>query len=378
MKFSKSTSASTRHDGTGSIASDAPATVHDGAVLVSLDGVAHRYGRVEALQPTDLEIRAGEFCALLGPSGSGKTTLLRLIGGFLRPSSGTIRIAGQEITNLPPERRPTNMVFQGYGLFPHMNARQNIGYGLAMRGVKRREAADKVERVMALVDVVALGDRAIEQLSGGQQQRVALARALVMEPAVLLLDEPLAALDLQLRRRMQEELRRIHREINGTFLFVTHDQGEAMALANRIAIMDRGRIVQIGTPREIYCNPESSFVSTFIGDANLFQAERRANRITTEIGVAFDDEGREGEVRVVVRPSELTVKPLVAPGEPALSGRIIDALFLGPCVQYAVSVDGFTRRLIVQDYRSGVRPFEAGDAVHVTWRPGAWRAVGSE
>ncbi len=357
------------------MASDAPLAKRDDEVLVSLEGVAHRYGRVEALLPIDLEIRTGEFCALLGPSGSGKTTLLRLIGGFLRPSAGTIRIGGRDITALPPERRPTNMVFQGYGLFPHMSVRQNIGYGLAMRGMKRHDAAAKVERVMALVDISELGDRPIQQLSGGQQQRVALARALVMEPAVLLLDEPLAALDLQLRRRMQEELRRIHREINGTFLFVTHDQSEAMALANRIAVMDRGRVVQIGTPREIYCSPESSFVSTFIGDANVFPAERRANRVTTEIGAGFGAAGPDGPALAVIRPAELTMKALVAPGEPAIRGRVADVLFLGPCVQYAVAVDGVARRLIVQDYRPGAPVFAAGDAVHVVWRPGSWRVV---
>ena len=216
--------------------------------LVRLLGVSKRYGSVPAVKELDLEIQRGDFLAILGPSGCGKTTLLRMIGGFVAPTSGRIEIEGQDVTAISPERRPTNTVFQGYGLFPHMTVRQNIAYGLKTAKRPKDEIERRVDEAIALVRLQDFVDRAIDQLSGGQQQRVALARALIMRPRVLLLDEPLAALDLKLRQAMQDELRRIHSEIGGTFVFVTHDQGEALGLANRIAVMDQGAIVQQGTP----------------------------------------------------------------------------------------------------------------------------------
>ena len=201
-----------------------------------------------------------------------------MIAGFLRPDSGTIEIAGTDVTRLGPERRPTNMVFQSYGLFPHMTVRQNIAYGLKIRRAAKAEIERQVTEIVDLVHLEGLEERRINQLSGGQAQRVALARALIMHPTVLLLDEPLAALDLQLRKAMQEELRRIHHSIGGTFVFVTHDQGEAMALANRIAVMNDGRLVQEGSAEEVYARPTTRFVSTFIGEANVFPGRPRGRR----------------------------------------------------------------------------------------------------
>ena len=209
------------------------------------------------------------FLRFSGPSGCGKTTLLRMIGGFIDPTAGSVEIDGRDVTRLGPERRPTNMVFQGYGLFPHMTVRQNIGYGLKIAKVTRAEIDQRVAEVIGLVRLEELAERGVHELSGGQQQRVALARALVMRPKVLLLDEPLGALDLKLRQAMQEELRRIHHQIGGTFVFVTHDQSEALGLADRIAVMEEGGVIQEGGPEEIYARPLTRFVSTFIGEANI-------------------------------------------------------------------------------------------------------------
>ncbi len=251
------------------------------APLLRLRGLSKVFGATAAVEPLDLDIYPKDFVAMLGPSGCGKTTLLRMIGGFVAPTTGTIEIAGADVTGLGPEKRPTNMVFQGYGLFPHMNVAQNIGYGLRLQKMPKNEIDRRVNEAIALVQLADLARRGTEQLSGGQQQRVALARALVMRPKVLLLDEPLAALDLKLRQAMQEELRRIHHEIGGTFVFVTHDQSEALALANRIAVMREGRLEQVGTAQEIYDRPKTRFVSTFIGEANLLPGRRVNGTIQT-------------------------------------------------------------------------------------------------
>ena len=224
-------------------------------VLVKVSDLTKSFGPVVAVHPLDLEIRAGDFIAILGPSGCGKTTLLRMLGGFEMPTAGRIEIAGKDVTRIGPEKRPTNMVFQGYGLFPHMTVRQNVAYGLKLQGVATSEMKQRVDEMLQLVHLDQMADRPVQKLSGGQQQRVALARALVMRPAVLLLDEPLGALDLKLRKEMQAELRRIHRSLGGTFVFVTHDQEEALGLANRIAVMEGGRIVQEGGPQEIDSAP---------------------------------------------------------------------------------------------------------------------------
>ncbi len=306
-----------------------------GRSLVRLRGLSKRFGDIVAVKPLELDIYAGDFFALLGPSGCGKTTLLRMVGGFTPPTTGTIEIDGVDVTRLGPERRPTNMVFQGYGLFPHMTVRQNIGYGLRIANVAQGEAAERVAAIMALVRIEELKERRPDALSGGQAQRVALARALVMRPRVLLLDEPLAALDLKLRKQMQEELRRIHQSIGGTFVFVTHDQGEAMGLANRIAVMEAGACVQEGGPEEIYLRPLTRFVSSFIGEANMLAGTRKSGVVTLQAGLTLPDPGPDGPVVLVVRPEAVT---LGGGGDVGLEGRLDDVVFLGAYTRYRVTL----------------------------------------
>jgi spermidine/putrescine transport system ATP-binding protein len=246
------------------------------APAVELRAVAKRFGPTVALHRLDLQIRKGEFFSLLGPSGCGKTTTLNLIGGFETASEGEIAIDGRPMQAVPPHRRPVNTVFQNYALFPHMDVAGNIGFGLRMRGVPAAERERQVQEMLRLVSLDGLGARRPAQLSGGQRQRVALARALVNRPSVLLLDEPLGALDLKLRRQMQAELTRIQRQVGITFVYVTHDQEEAMAMSDRIAVMDQGRLLQVGTPAEIYAQPASRAVMSFIGSVNVLPGRMAA------------------------------------------------------------------------------------------------------
>jgi len=335
--------------------------------LVRLVGLCKRFGEVTAVEPLDLDIRSGDFFSILGPSGCGKTTLLRMIGGFVEPTAGKILIQGRDVTALGPEKRPTNMVFQGYGLFPHMTVRQNVAYGLKIARIPRQEMEGRLAEVMRLVRLEALRDRAIGQLSGGQQQRVALARALVMRPPVLLLDEPLAALDLKLRQAMQEELRRIHDEIGGTFVFVTHDQGEAMSLANRVAVMNEGRLLQVGSPEAIYGEPRSAFVASFIGEANVFAGRRRAAVVDLEAGPSCTAPGADGAVTVIVRPEAMTFGLPPDPGWVSAQGRIAERVFLGPMIRFAVRLDS-GQQVLVQIGDEVARPDLAPDAkVTVAW-----------
>ena len=342
-------------------------------IAVRLRGLSRSFGAAVAVHPITLEIPRGDFLAILGPSGCGKTTLLRMMGGFVEPSAGRIEVNGADITHLGPEHRPINMVFQGYGLFPHMNARQNVGYGLRLKKMDRASIAKRVSEAMALVRLEGHEDHMPAQLSGGQQQRVALARALVMNPQVLLLDEPLAALDLKLRQAMQEELRRIHREIGGTFVFVTHDQGEALGLANRIAVMKDGRIEQLGTPEDIYLRPQTRFVASFIGEANLLKGRRTAGRVETACGIAFAESGSDGEVALVVRPESVR---RLAPSDRAeieATGTVEEAVFLGDHVKYVLSLPG-GGRLRVQDPVERGRA-AIGDTMRVGWSPAAQRIL---
>ena len=351
---------------------------HTDPALVHLNAVAKSFGKVDAVKPLDLEIHRNDFLAILGPSGCGKTTLLKMIGGFEHPSAGTIQIAGHDVTALNPERRPTNMVFQGYGLFPHMTVRQNVGYGLRIAGRPRTDIAPRVEEALGLVRLGELADRAIDKLSGGQQQRVALARALIMRPEVLLLDEPLAALDLKLRQAMQEELRRIHQETGGTFVFVTHDQGEALALANRIAVMDGGRLVQVGSAEEIYFRPRTRFVALFIGEANVFDAERANGTVTLHDGereLRFAAPGPDGPVAIMVRPESAHLVEAGWSGGPTLSGRLDDVLFLGSVVRFVLTSAG-GRHVIVHETDIGWRDrVRVGDMVTIGWAEDAQRVI---
>ncbi|WP_366907594.1 ABC transporter ATP-binding protein [Tabrizicola sp.] len=236
---------------------------------VSIQSVFQRYGTAVALDAVSLEIAAGEFVVLLGPSGCGKTTLLNIIGGFAEPTSGQVLIGGRDMAGVAPKDRPTTTVFQDYALFPHMSLRDNVGFGLRMRGVSRGDRAAKADAMLALVGLEGRGDRRPHELSGGQRQRVALARALAVEPDVLLLDEPLGALDLKLRRQMQDELKAIQRRVGTTFVHVTHDQEEAMAIADRIVVMNGGRVEDFGPPRQVYLQPKSLFAANFMGEVNL-------------------------------------------------------------------------------------------------------------
>jgi putative spermidine/putrescine transport system ATP-binding protein len=318
-----------------------------------LKGVKKSYGHVVAAAGIDLVVEEGEFFTLLGPSGSGKTTLLRLIAGFERPDAGTIELGGRDVTNLPPYMRQTNTVFQDYALFPHMSVGENIGYGLRIRHVPGPERRKRVDRALAMVRLTGLENRRPNQLSGGQRQRVALARAVINEPQVLLLDEPLGALDLKLRQEMQIELKQIQKEVGITFVYVTHDQEEALTMSDRLAVMTNGQIEQIGSPVDVYERPASEFVAGFIGISNVLL--------------------RDG-VRFVVRPEKIR---MLAEGEPAPSGMAIEAgqveevIYVGMSTRYVVRLDRGEQLVAVRQNMDAI-----GDAQKFEGRPVrlAWTA----
>jgi spermidine/putrescine transport system ATP-binding protein len=301
---------------------------------VALRGVTKRYGDVVAVNGLDLEVADGEFLTLLGPSGCGKTTTLRLVAGFEQPDAGAVDIDGEDMRRRPPYRRPVNTVFQQYALFPHLSVQKNIGYGLRHAGTPSAETGRRVERMMGLMQIPDVGDRRPRQLSGGQQQRVALARALVMNPKVLLLDEPLGSLDYKLRKDMQFELKRIHREIGVTFIYVTHDQEEAMTMSDRIVVMNAGRVEQDGTPADVYDRPRTAFVADFIGDTNLVeglvtvagdrQATVRLGGLGEVVGSTDEQIAVGDHVRVSIRPTDVHV-------EAAEGGRavVLDTVLVG-------------------------------------------------
>ncbi len=349
------------------------------AAAVEIDAVTKRFGDVVAVDDVDLAIDDGEFFALLGPSGCGKTTTLRMIAGLDLPTTGSLRIFGEEAGMAPPDRRPVNTVFQAYALFPHMTVRQNIEFGLRMRRVKDPELSQRVAEAIAMVRLAGMEDRRPDQLSGGQQQRVALARALVNQPKVLLLDEPLGALDLKLRQEMQQELKALQRTVGITFVFVTHDQEEALAMSERIGVMSEGRLLQVGTPREIYERPASRFVADFIGRTNLLEATvepagtvRLANgaRIEAETSMAAGS-----EVAVSLRPERARLLPrgeATAEGS-SLDGEVRDITYLGHAVVYEVAVGAMP--VEVRNEGEVGRPFAVGDDVTVCWDRGAAAVV---
>jgi spermidine/putrescine transport system ATP-binding protein len=253
--------------------------------MVEIKGVSKRFGKTTALSEINLTIDEGQFFALVGPSGSGKTTLLHILGGFIEPSAGQVRIAGQDVSYLPPAKRPTTSMFQDYALFPHMSVASNVGFGLLMRKVAKSERLTRVENALEMVGLAGMNTRRVHQLSGGQQQRVALARALVVEPKVLLLDEPLGALDLNLRRQMQQELLHIQKQVGTTFVHVTHDQEEAMSIADIMAVMNNGHLEDVGPPKQVYMKPRTRFTATFMGESNMFEGkvvERTGDQIDVE------------------------------------------------------------------------------------------------
>ncbi len=305
---------------------------------VLFKNVSRHFGEVKAVDDVALEIQDGEFFSMLGPSGSGKTTCLRMIAGFDRPTAGQIFLYGQDVSNLPPYERSVNTVFQDYALFPHMNIDDNIGYGLMIKGVPKTERRKQVDDMLHLVRLPGFGYRKPSQLSGGQRQRVALARALINHPKVLLLDEPLGALDLKLRQQMQVELKSIQQSVGITFIFVTHDQEEALTMSDRIAVFNEGKIAQIGTPAEIYEHPASPFVAGFVGTSNLV-AEDVAERITG------------AETKFSIRPEKIHIAAAnekVADDMFSADGRVRDVIYLGLYTRYLVELEGGGDLVVVE------------------------------
>ncbi|WPB90537.1 ABC transporter ATP-binding protein [Streptomyces malaysiensis] len=322
---------------------------------VRLDRISKTYGSFNAVHPLDLHIPAGSFFALLGASGCGKTTTLRMIAGLEDPSTGTVRLAGEDITDLPPHKRPVNTVFQSYALFPHLDTFENVAFGLRRRGIK--SVKKQVEEMLELVQLGDFARRKPQQLSGGQQQRVAVARALINHPQVLLLDEPLGALDLKLRRQMQLELKRIQTEVGITFIHVTHDQEEAMTMADTVAVMNSGRVEQRGAPAELYENPGTTFVANFLGTSNLIEAEitdkSGGDLVLTAAGGKLSLLAERcsapvrtgGKVLVGVRPEKITLAHAedagsVPEGRNRITGRIADSSFIGVSTQYLITTPG--------------------------------------
>jgi putative spermidine/putrescine transport system ATP-binding protein len=333
-------------------------------IAVSFRNVSRHYGAVKAVDEVSFEIKDGEFFAMLGPSGSGKTTCLRLIAGFEQPTGGVVAIHGLDVTGIPPYDRDVNTVFQDYALFPHMSVLENVGYGLMIRKVPKAERRQRAEEMLAMVALAGFGSRKPSQLSGGQRQRVALARALVNRPSVLLLDEPLGALDLKLREQMQVELKAIQRRVGITFIYVTHDQGEALSMSDRVAVFNHGRIEQVASPAELYERPETAFVAGFVGISNLIDGAL-AERLT-------------GSAQPVsVRPEKIHLEPehaapqadgQTANGQ-AVSGTVSSVLYLGANTRYLVALDGGGELTVLLQNRDAHFEPVQGDVVRLWWEP---------
>jgi len=320
---------------------------------VSTQGLSKHFGEVRAVDDLDLEIADGEFFSMLGPSGSGKTTVLRLVAGFERPTSGKILLGDEDVTGLPPHKRDVNTVFQDYAIFPHMDVLTNVEYGLRVKKVDRKQRRRRAEEALAAVRLEGFAKRRPTQLSGGQRQRVALARALVNRPKVLLLDEPLGALDLKLRREMQLELKQIQRDVGITFVFVTHDQEEALSMSDRVAVFNQGRVEQVATPVELYEDPASEFVAGFVGTSNRIGGDAAQQLL-----------GTPGEY--AVRPERLRIVPAgssVEAGELTLPGKVREVVYLGPSTHAIVELDGGTSLTVSRPNTGGASepPLEASE-----------------
>jgi spermidine/putrescine transport system ATP-binding protein len=356
--------------------------VEEQDVDVRLARVTKAFGDTVAVDDLSLEIQRGEFFSLLGPSGCGKTTTLRMIGGFEEPSSGTIELGGADVTDLPPYRRQVNTVFQSYALFPHLDVYENVAFGLRRRSVPKGEIETQVREVLRLVDLPGFERRRSSQLSGGQQQRVALARALVNQPRVLLLDEPLGALDLKLRKQMQLELKRIQREVQLTFLYVTHDQEEAMTMSDRLAVMRQGKVEQIGPPEEVYDRPATEFVAGFLGASNLLAGEVKERRggeavvllaegATVTVPESLVD-GLPGDIRVGVRPEKLVLEADdddMRGGWNHLEGTVRDVTYVGVSHQFTIETATGAVLTVYEQNRGRQAVPHPGDPVRLRWAP---------
>jgi spermidine/putrescine transport system ATP-binding protein len=353
--------------------------VSDMVAAISIDGVSKRFGNVVAVQDVSLDIAEGEFITLLGPSGCGKTTTMRMIAGFEEPDAGRILLRGDDVVGVPPNKREVNMCFQHYALFPHMSVGSNIAYGLKLKKVPKAERQQRVEEMLALVGLAGYAERKPAQLSGGQQQRVALARALVNRPAALLLDEPLGALDVKLRKQMQLELKRIQHELGTTFVYVTHDQEEALSMSDRIAVMKDGVIEQLGTPRDVYEHPATPFVADFVGVLNAlaFRVDETSgadaimrlgdrDRVIVPAGGSI---GEGAQLLVAVRPERVRVHvdDVATNGGSRVAGRVDDVVYLGTLTQFHIATAAgatiVAHRLSDED-TAGI---DRGQAVTLTW-----------
>ncbi|MBI1171898.1 polyamine ABC transporter ATP-binding protein [bacterium] len=348
-------------------------------IAVEANHVVKAFGHgetaVRALNDVSVQIRTGEFFTLLGPSGCGKTTLLRLIAGFEMPSAGTILLDGADITTLPPNKRPVNTVFQSYALFPHLTVAQNIGFGLEMLGRPKAEVKARVDQMLALVKLEPMADRKTSQLSGGQQQRVALARALAPTPKVLLLDEPLSALDLKLRKEMQLELKRLQLETGITFVFVTHDQEEALTMSDRIGVMSAGKLQQVGSPKEIYTKPVNRFVASFIGETNFLPATRDGDAYRLDCGIKVAaPSSATGRVTLTVRPEQIRIG--AETDADALPAKVTNLVYFGTDTHCHVNLPDGTEVVVrLQSPATGDAGLALGQAVGLSFVPDALQVL---
>ncbi len=339
---------------------------------VELENIVKKFNDVVAVDNISLKIMENEFFSLLGPSGCGKTTTLRIIAGLEEPDSGVVRLHGQDVTNIPTHKRNIGMVFQNLALFPHMNVFENIAFGLKIRKVAKNEIKNRVKEMLEIVDLRGMETRRINQLSGGQQQRVALARALVTEPRVLLLDEPLGALDLKIRQHMMVELKNIQRKVGTTFIYVTHDQTEAMAISDRIAVMKDGRVQQVGTPAEIYLKPKNAFVASFIGEAvNLIKGRIQDGFLTAQDidqPILVSNKESLPEAYLAVRPEVIKINSDLDRLDNIFDGIIMEATFKGSYVEYRVKVGSRVFIVHQHGYSLNKHTFTVGEKVKIGWR----------
>lgn len=346
--------------------------------MIILTNLRKQYGDFVAVENTTLNVKKGEFLTFLGSSGCGKTTTLRMIAGFEDPTEGSILIGGKHAEHLPPNKREVNTVFQNYALFPHLTIRENIAFGLKLQKVKKAEIKERVENIIKLVKLEEHADKSPDQLSGGQKQRVAIARAIVNNPKVLLLDEPLGALDLKLRKEMQLELKQLQRELEITFIYVTHDQEEALTMSDRIVVMNKGRIEQVGTAHEIYERPQTKFVAQFIGETNLFEdveiLEKNGNDYIVAIGsekVSTDSmkDFKPGEkVHISIRPENMKLSRTPMEGRENIAVTYDSNIYVGNISKFVVFTDQ-GKRLTASEFSEDAGTFNKGDKVYINWIP---------